>query len=193
MEHTPTPKRLRVPVGQAAQQFPICLALSPLLATHPIHPLASSSRTHSHTTTLFPPCTYLHHDQILTPAVTHLPNLRRIYPPSESIDTVLNEHAWSFYLLEYPDRNLVDTLVHIICHGCNLGYKADHDHPQTCSNLKSAAEHPDAISADITVQVANGRTRGLFPSPPLPHFRSSPLGAALRKHSSKVCRIHHLS
>ena len=46
---------------------------------------------------------------------------------------------------------------------------------------------------DISKQLASGRLLGPFPKPPLPHFRSSPLGAVTRKRSSKVWRIHNLS
>jgi len=137
------------------------------LSTGTPHPssgiLLLNSLPHNHT---FPPI-YLPPSQPNTDPRGNAPSPTL---PLPLVNTVLNEHAWSFYLHEYPNHNVVDTLIHIICHGCNLGYKEDHDHSQTCSNLKSAAEHSDAISADIIAQVANGRTQGPFLSPPLPHF-----------------------
>ena len=48
----------------------------------------------------------------------------------------------SFHNNNNPNRNVVDTLIYIICHRCNLGYKEDHNCSQTCSSLKSAANTP---------------------------------------------------
>jgi hypothetical protein len=122
-------------------------------------------------------------------------------PPSHTtnlpfVSSTLNEHAWRFYLRDYPDPLFVDTLIHIIRHGANLGFSGNKSLSQTCTNLKSAFTSPSttsALSADIAAQVANGRTYGPFVEPPFPNFRCSPLGAATRKRSTKIRRIHHLS
>jgi hypothetical protein len=109
------------------------------------------------------------------------------------VQSTLNAPAWAFFLRDYPDRKFVDTLIHIIHHGANIGFTGDRNSSQSCSNLTSAADHSDAVSSDIIKQVAASRTHGPFPSPPLPNFRSSPLGAVTRKRSTKIRRIHHLS
>jgi hypothetical protein len=83
-------------------------------------------------------------------------------PPDSShlpcVETTLKEQAWSFYLRDYPDPTFVTTLIHIIRHGCNLGYQGDKYHSQGSSNLKSTLDHAEDISIDITAQVANGHT-----------------------------------
>ncbi len=97
------------------------------------------------------------------------------------------------YLQDYPDCDFVNMIIHIIHHGANTGYLADHNHSQSCSNLHSATDHPLAIEADIVTQVAAGCTSGPFNGPPLPFFHLSPQGAVTQKHQSKVRRIFHLS
>lgn len=145
----------------------------------------------------------------LTPLANHLPlppprpntDPRSNYPLDDSshlpyIRSTLNKEAWSYYLRDYPNRTFVSTLVQIIHHGASLGFSGDRSKPQFCTNLKSALENPQTIAAlseDIAVQTASGRTHGPFPSPPFPNFHASPLGAVTRKRSSKIRRIHHLS
>lgn len=105
----------------------------------------------------------------------------------------LNLYAWQSYLCDYPDPLLTQTLSNIIQFGANIGFSGSRHLTQLCSNLQSAHEHSDAVQLDISKQLASGRLLGPFPKPPLPHFRSSPLGAVTRKRSSKVRRIHNLS
>ncbi|KAJ6474252.1 hypothetical protein C8R45DRAFT_935650 [Mycena sanguinolenta] len=106
-----------------------------------------------------------------------------------TVSSVLNEDAWTFYLRDYPDRNFVLSLIHIIRHGANLGFTGDKTSSQMCTNLKSAFDSPAAtaaLSADIAAQVANGRTAGPFLDPPFENFCCSPVGAITRKRSSKM-------
>lgn len=112
------------------------------------------------------------------------------------VSSTLQEGTWLHYLRDYPDPNLVHTLIHIIRHGANLGFSGDKLATQSCSNLKSAFASSDTtaiLSADIAAQVVNGRTHGPFIAAPFENFRASPLGAATRKRSTKIRRIHHLS
>ncbi len=124
------------------------------------------------------------------------PHTNKSLSDSSSIPSItlsLNASTWSHYLQDYPDCNFVNMIIHIIHHGANTGYLADHNHSQLCSNLHSATDHPLAIEADIIMQVAAGRTSGPFNGPPLPFFHLSPQGAVTQKHQSKVRRIFHLS
>ena len=105
----------------------------------------------------------------------------------------LNLYAWQSYLCDYPDPLLTQTLSNIIQFGANIGFSGSRHLTQLCSNLQSAHDHSNAVQLDISKQLASGRLLGPFPKPPLPHFRSSPLGAVTRKRSSKVRRIHNLS
>lgn len=104
----------------------------------------------------------------------------------------LNLYAWQSYLCDYPNPLLTQTLSNIIQFGANIGFSGSRHLTQLCSNLQSAHKHSDAVQLDISKQLAFGRLLGPFPKPPLPHFRSSPLGAVTRKRSSKVRRIHNL-
>ncbi|GLB36092.1 hypothetical protein LshimejAT787_0303800 [Lyophyllum shimeji] len=174
MRNSPTPSHPR-PRPHLGEPFP----------SSPVSSL-SDALPHNH---LFPPL----HLPPPRPNTDPRSNLPTYDPSLPTVSSSLNTDAWSFYLRDYPNRIFVDTLIHIIRHGADIGFEGDATASQSCTNLKSAAEHPDAITSDIALQLANGRTHGPFPSPPLAHFRTSPLGAALRKRSSKVRRIHHLS
>jgi Reverse transcriptase (RNA-dependent DNA polymerase) len=117
-------------------------------------------------------------------------------PPSSStlplVVTPLRRDAWAFHLRDYPDRSFVDTLLHIIDHGALLGFDAP-DHSQNCKNLTSCAEQPAVVTAAVGKLLQNSHALGPYLSPPLPNFRSSPLGLASRKRSSKLRLINHLS
>ncbi|HEY9760293.1 MAG TPA: reverse transcriptase domain-containing protein [Oculatellaceae cyanobacterium] len=77
--------------------------------------------------------------------------------------------------------------------GADIGYTGPRDKPQLCRNLRSAAEHADAVRADIKNEVSLGRTAGPFASLPQPNLRCSPVGAVAKKDSNEYRRIHHLS
>jgi hypothetical protein len=87
----------------------------------------------------------------------------------------------------------VATLHQIISFGANLGFIGD-QHPQSCKNLKSAAEHEVFVDSSIEVLTSSGHAAGPFPSPPLSNFRCSPLGVVGRKRNPNKLRvINHLS
>jgi hypothetical protein len=72
---------------------------------------------------------------------------------SPCIASTLNEHAWSSLFADYPDPVFVATIQNVICHGANLGFIGNCMLSQSCSNLKSAFEHPDAVTSNITSQI----------------------------------------
>ena len=140
-------------------------------------------------TTLFSPCCVPEPRPNTDPRANH-----PMYNTSSiPVKSNLNLYAWQSYLCDYPDPLLTQTLSNIIQFGANIGFSGSRHLTQLCSNLQSAHEHSDAVQLDISKQLASGRLLGPFPKPPLPHFRSSPLGAVTRKRSSKVRRIHNLS
>ncbi|THU85554.1 hypothetical protein K435DRAFT_869171 [Dendrothele bispora CBS 962.96] len=112
---------------------------------------------------------------------------------SHRVTSTLNRSAWEFFLSDYPDRQFVDTLLHIIDYGANIGFHGDRLQSQSSTNLSSAHEHPDVIDSMISSQLSKGRLSSPFPSPPFTPFRTSPLGVVTRKHSSKHRPINHLS
>ncbi|THU77451.1 hypothetical protein K435DRAFT_877822 [Dendrothele bispora CBS 962.96] len=64
---------------------------------------------------------------------------------SHRVTSTLNHSAWKFFLSDYPDRQFVDTLLHIIDYGANIGFHGDRHQSQSSTNLSSAHEHPDVI------------------------------------------------
>ncbi|KAK7008506.1 hypothetical protein R3P38DRAFT_2551549, partial [Favolaschia claudopus] len=62
-----------------------------------------------------------------------------------SVTTPLHREAWELCLRAYPDRSFVDSLLHIIDHGCDIGFMGDRAISQSCTNLRSAFEHPNAV------------------------------------------------
>ena len=108
------------------------------------------------------------------------------------VNSSLIKDAWEFYLLDYPDKQFVTSLLHIIDHGASLGFTGP-NHPQACRNLSSAFDAPDAVNTSIHSLRKNGHIHGPFPSPPLPNFRASPLGTVTRKRKTKRRLINHLS
>lgn len=124
------------------------------------------------------------------------PRVNRVPPDTATLPRVsstLNRDAWAYFLRDYPDRDFVESLLHIIEHGADIGFTGDRLASQTSRNLPSAFEHPDAITSAIATQLSKGRIAGPFSEPPFPQFRSSPLGVAVRKRSGKLRQIHHLS
>ena len=102
--------------------------------------------------------------------------------------------AWEFYLADYPDRNFLKSLLHIIQFGANIGFIGAH-HPQQCKNLRSALDHPSIVDNDIRTLAAHSHISGPFHAPPLLNFCCSPLGVVAHgKHQpSKFRVINHLS
>ena len=65
--------------------------------------------------------------------------------------------------------------------------------PRPASNLRSALSHPTVIQEYLNNKCAAGHMAGPFPSPPLPNFVVSPLGAVPKKKSGKWQLIMYLS
>lgn len=109
------------------------------------------------------------------------------------VTSSLVRDAWAYHLADYPDRVFVDSLLHIIDFGASLGFIGD-EKDQSCKNLTTAIQQPTTIQKDLSDLLSRSRIHGPFPSPPLPHFRCSPLGTVSRKRNpSKLRVIHHLS
>ena len=60
------------------------------------------------------------------------------------------------------------------------------------TNLISAQQHLEIVSAKIPKELAAGRLAGPFDSPPFPNFRVSPLGVVPKKAPGEYRFIHHL-
>lgn len=76
--------------------------------------------------------------------------------------------------------------------GFSTGYNGLHA-PRRAPNLQSALARPQVIQDYLTNECSAHHTAGPFPSPPLPNFVISPLGAVPKKRSGKWRLIMHLS
>jgi len=101
--------------------------------------------------------------------------------------------TWEYFLEDYPNQSLVNSLLHIIDFGANLGFNGSLC-KQSCHNLKSATEFPEFIKKSVVDLLCNGHALGPFIIPPYLNFRCSPLGSVTRPHKPlKCCLINHLS
>ena len=79
-----------------------------------------------------------------------------------------------------------------LTHGARIGHtgiRAASTHP----NWPSFSLHQEAAEKAISRDIANGAKAGPFSEPPFREFVGSPMGAFLKRHSSKVRVIHDLS
>ena len=112
---------------------------------------------------------------------------------SPHVVTPLIHDAWAYFLADYPDKEFVSSLLHIIKYGANIGFQGAQA-ARPSKNLKSALWSPEFIQSSIDSLLASNHVHGPFPSPPLDQFRCSPLGVVFRKRSiSKPRLINHLS
>ena len=91
----------------------------------------------------------------------------------------------------YP-VNLKENLVAALKSGFNIGYKGP-EFQSLAKNLKSAYSHPEVLFDNILVELKAKRVAGPFLVPPLPNFRTSPIGVVPKKDSSKFRTITDLS
>ncbi|KAL1939199.1 hypothetical protein VTO73DRAFT_10240 [Trametes versicolor] len=173
---------------------------------------AESSLLSSESAAPLPPCAKVS-DRAILPPHAPLPHTSEFpptfYPPprpntepranlaqvdtSTRVTTHLRQVAWAYHLRDYPDPAFVETILHIIDYGANVGFLGDRATSQVSRNLSSATEHESLVEADLQLQLSKQRVHGPFPAPPFSNFRSSPLGVATHKRSSKLRVIHHLS
>ena len=120
-------------------------------------------------------------------------NLTLLCPPGlPKAESTLNREAWKFYLLDYPDRCFLDSILNIIDVGTSIGHLVP-SRSQICKNLKSATDFPSNILKEIESLHIQGCIHGPFKTPPLPGFRCSPLGIATCKRNPKCRVFNHYS
>ena len=112
---------------------------------------------------------------------------------SPHVVTPLIYDTWAHFLTDYPDKEFVLSLLHIIKFGANISFQGAQG-AHLSKNLKSALQSPEFIQLSIDTLLANNHVHGPFPSPPLNQFCCSPLGVVFCKWSiSKPWLINHLS
>ena len=106
--------------------------------------------------------------------------------------TPINLELLAIELRHSPNAAVAKALLDNIYSGFKIGYDGPHFSNKTY-NLKSAEEHPQVIASNILIELKEKRIAGPFKSPPLPFFRTSPIGVVPKKDSSKFRTIMDLS
>ena len=94
--------------------------------------------------------------------------------------------------LQLYSVNLKENLVSALKNGFNIGYKGP-EFQSLSKNLKSASSHPEVLFDNILSELKAKRVVGPFFVPPLPNFRTSPIGVVPKKDSAKFRTITDLS
>ncbi len=129
--------------------------------------------------------------------------LARCSITNQPVTTPLRVSAWALQLVRTGyDPAISCFILRSLRLGVPLGYAGPTDLQQHCTNLKSADEHADAVSAAIQKEVGTGRQLGPYAEPPFARYRLSPLGSVVKKVPlgcegdplrAKRRKIHHLS
>ena len=84
------------------------------------------------------------------------------------------------YLVNHPDRILVDFVLRGFTFGFDIGFRGI-GLPSRPRNLRSALENPAAVTRALIKELRRGHTAGPFFSPPFACLHCSPLGSAPKK------------
>lgn len=100
--------------------------------------------------------------------------------PRPHLFTPVRAAALERALLAHPDRPFVIHLVDGFTNGFRLGFTGSRQTTST-PNSKSSRDNADSVTAYINKELSLRHTVGPFPTPPLPHFVTSAIGAASKK------------
>jgi hypothetical protein len=106
--------------------------------------------------------------------------------------TPLRLSSWTALLVSYPDREQANFIIRTLERGADIRFRGNTRRSDTPSNLKTAAQHKEHVTAYIKEEVALGRMLGPFAEPPFEFFRTSPVGVVPKDHT-KFRVINHLS
>jgi hypothetical protein len=99
--------------------------------------------------------------------------------------------AWASFFSTYPDPALISDILSAIKHGVDIGFQAD-QFTLLATNSASTKLAAVPISANLAAECSARRVLGPFSTPPVPHFRSSPLGC-VPKSDGGFRSTHNLS
>jgi hypothetical protein len=108
------------------------------------------------------------------------------------VSSVLNPNAWARLLSIHPDQSYATTMTRYIHQGVPILYDGP-EFERVCPNWDSTQKFRAEVSKSIREDILLGRKSGPYDKPPCPNFIASPLGAFVKKHSSKIRIIHDLS
>ena len=106
--------------------------------------------------------------------------------------TPLRLSSWTALLVSYPDREQANFIIRTLERGADIRFRGNTRRSDTPSNLKTAAQHKEHVTAYIKEEVALGRMLGPFAEPPFEFFRTSPVGVVPKDHT-KFRVINRLS
>lgn len=125
---------------------------------------------------------------------------KTIPPPTSSlagspaaIKSPLKFAAWARGLADHPDCELVNYILSGILYGVDIGYTGLHKSSRIHNNWPSFNKHRDEAEKLILDDLSRGRCLGSFSAPPTSSFVGNPMGAYIKKRSSKIRLIHDLS
>lgn len=94
-------------------------------------------------------------------------------------------------LIGYPNDRY-EYIIDGFTNGFRIGFEGIRS-PQSCSNLRSANQHPEIVTAKLGKELAEGRIEGPFEEVPFENLKLSPLGLVEKKTPGEYRLIHHLS
>lgn len=103
----------------------------------------------------------------------------------------LRPEFWRLWLADHPDQSFANRLIEYAEHGIPIGFSGP-ENQVISDNWPSSIKFNAEVEAFIQENLSLGRVEGPLIDLP-PNFRSSPLGAFMRRRSSKVRVIHDLS
>ena len=121
-----------------------------------------------------------------------LPRQARTGSPILNMHSPLRRQAWAKVLAIHPNKMYVETLTNYLKNGVPVMY-AGPEFTSIKNNWKSVELFRDRRDDTILCDVNLGRKSGPYLSPPCDYYRSSPMGAFLKRRSNKLSVIHDLS
>ena len=110
------------------------------------------------------------------------PNIN-FQPLPTNIISPVNVDVLEQCLLNHPDRNLVNFIIHGFTFGFDILYSGSLSQTSP-NNLLSARSHHNNVSTAISKEVSRGHTAGPFLCQPFPVLHCSPLGAVHKKNNT---------
>ena len=86
------------------------------------------------------------------------------------LSTPIDVDRLQLELSDHPDRDYVDSLIHMLRFGARIAYTGPR-RPRLSRNLISASQHSDIVSDNLAKEVKLGRVAGPFLTPTLPDLQ----------------------